>query len=635
MEEKEGKLCPRCEQTRPLNNFNLEGDGRLDAEGNPKRRKICSACRSEIRRQQRKEKLLGASESGITESTSTKDEDQEDIGELLVGALVELARYDLERLEHIQLDEFVRKTHSEDLVDELSFPGIKDKAKKRLLELGFYHPAELQFGKGTYLVVGDSHGKHTKTKMFNLLKNFNRHGKFDKIIHLGHILDDDNVISYHWQAFDNLVVLARIEESVAIEKNLQLGFGFEVCRNKIKLGKLNLVNQDLITDYVKTFIGHLDQHIFPGSVIANGHRHELDTRCQYKGTAFVGSPGSLCEQHIVKTIKQIDFTAGYQIKQARADSFIKYRRMRDMYRFWQQGAFVVHVDEAGDFSIVPVMIKKVANEYVTSYFDKIITESEVVEPDLKIFVNGDMHCDNHDNRVLDIQDKVVADYKPDIYVNLGDMQNNRAINHHEMERGEVISKDIIEENAMVSYVMRRTSKWAKINYVFYGNHERFIRDYVRKHPQLGSLFNLFLQSFVEAENFKLVGHKDVLEIGPTKFVHGDMRQYGQKGTFLERAARTFGADVLVGHQHFCGMRMGGYEIGLTGKLDQGYNEPNASKWVHGFALVNQYKSEGWVSNLSVVDHKTLLNYKTYSSVDDKAWELPDYRTRIVYEFVKK
>ena len=47
---------------------------------------------------------------------------------------------------------------------------------------------------GRYLVVSDSHGKHTSRGMFRLLNNLNANLKFNAVIHVGHILDDDNDI---------------------------------------------------------------------------------------------------------------------------------------------------------------------------------------------------------------------------------------------------------------------------------------------------------------------------------------------------------------------------------------------------------------------------------------------------------
>lgn len=50
-------------------------------------------------------------------------------------------------------------------------------------------------------MVSDSHGKHTTRGTFRLLNVLNNYFNFDSIIHVGHILDDDNDISYLWKDF--------------------------------------------------------------------------------------------------------------------------------------------------------------------------------------------------------------------------------------------------------------------------------------------------------------------------------------------------------------------------------------------------------------------------------------------------
>ena len=222
--------------------------------------------------------------------------------------------------------------------------------------------------------------------MFNLLKNLNQYLAVDNVIHIGHMLDDDNDLSYCWGDFDNLLVVTKVEERKTIENILERkGYDFELVRDEIKINDLTILNQDLITDYTKTSIKSLDQEIFPDSIVTNLHRQELVTRTTYQGNVFAYSPGSLCEAHIVKTIKQIDFTAGYQVKQAKTEGFKKYRRMRHMLDFWQQGAVLIDYD--GESTTVShLKIAKIGNIYATSYFDEIITSNAIEKPDKKIFI---------------------------------------------------------------------------------------------------------------------------------------------------------------------------------------------------------------------------------------------------------
>ncbi|MFH1610400.1 MAG: hypothetical protein ABIA91_00750, partial [Patescibacteria group bacterium] len=92
-----------------------------------------------------------------------------------------------------------------------------------------------------------------------------------------------------------------------------------------------------MSDYVKTPLSNLDAEIFDARMIVNSHRMEFITRCSHNGQSYSASPGCLCEEHISRTIRQIDFEDGRVVKKAFHEGFIKYRRMRHMNGYWEQG----------------------------------------------------------------------------------------------------------------------------------------------------------------------------------------------------------------------------------------------------------------------------------------------------------
>lgn len=554
--------------------------------------------------------------------------------EQYVNALLSVCRNDFKRLNSIQESEFLKRVNLDKTRLFISFTELKQNASDKLIELGFGNVDSMELGEGRYVIVGDSHGKHTKKNMFALLKKINSHLKPTKIIHLGHILDDDNDISYDWGAFDNLVILAKIEELKFIQdQRNKFSFNYEIVRESVSLGDLLVFNQDLISDYVKTPISSLDSEIFDDKVIINCHRQEFFTRCSNEGVSYSASPGCLCEQHIVRTIKQMDFEDGRTVKQAFHEGFIKYRRMKHTNRYWEQGLLVVEVDKQNNHTIIPCPIRKTSKGFTTSYFDKMITSKGVFNPDKKLFINGDMHCDKHDIRVLDIQEQVCKDYKPHATINVGDTFNYCSLNHHVMDRGGVImDKKILDEAANTHYVLKRVATWAEDSYLIYGNHERFERDFVEKYPQFGNYLDFRFICDLEGLGYKLIELKEVLKIGSAKFVHGEMRMFGQPGSKLEKASRTFGGDIFIGHIHRPAIRFGCYSVGLTGELDQDYNEPDASNWVHGFGLCNQYKGQNWPTTVAIVKDRCVLGGTTYKPKNLKSWKMPPYNAKIEYEF---
>jgi hypothetical protein len=576
----------------------------------------------------------------LGEENNIDDVDNEDNSNIInkvITALLDVCRGDFNRISNVSEEEFLSKVSLEKSQIPISFLDLKKKAKESLVTQGFGNPENIELGQGTYIVVGDSHGKHTNKEMFALLTKVNETLKPDKIIHIGHILDDDNDISYDWGRFDNLIIVAKVEELGMIQKTRNSrNFKYDIVRDRVIIEDLAVTNQDLISDYVKTAIGSLDAQIFDEKVIVNCHRLEFSTRCSNDGQTYVSSPGCLCEYHTPRTIKQVNLNDGKIIRQVNYDGYSKYRRMRHNNRYWEQGMVVIQVDKEGRSTLVTCPIKSTPKGLATSYFDKIITANGVFKPDNKIFINGDMHCDKHDANVLDIQEQICKDYKPDVQVNVGDTLDYRSLNHHIMDRGGVIvDKKVLDEAAQTHYVLKRVAKWAPESHLIFGNHERFARDFVEKYPQFGQYLDFSFICNLKSLGYKLTPLKNVLKIGSASFVHGEIKMFGQPGSKVEKSSRTFGKDVFMGHIHRPEIRFGCYSVGLSGELDQEYNEPEASNWMHGFGLCNQFMGINWATSVAIIDNSCLLNRKTYKPVDPESWKLPaKYQVRLEYDFGK-
>jgi len=559
-------------------------------------------------------------------------EDEEILLQRLLDALLTVGRYDRKRLMAVKEDHFLKRINLDKDKCFISFADLQEKALERLEEEGFGNREEMDLGEGTYVIVGDSHGKHTQKDMFSLLRHVNNHIKPDKIIHIGHMLDDDDDISYEWGGFDNLIVIAKIEELKALQSNRnKFNLHYDLVRECVNLGgDLAVLNQDLIQDYVATPITNIKTDIVGKKTIVNCHRHEMFSRCSHDGVSYIASPGSLCERHIVKTIKQMDFTDGKHVKLAFPEGFIKYRRMRQMYKYWENGILVVKVNGEGEQTVIPCSIKKTSKGFTLAYFDKMITSRGVFEPDKKIFINGDCHSNIHDCNVLDIQEQVVNDYGPDTYINLGDTHNCASLNHHDMDKGIPVKVDYMDEGAQTYYILKKMAEWAPETHIIFGNHERFARDFVAKVPQLATYLDFPFQCDIASLGYKLTELKQPLKMGPSTFVHGDVIMFGQPGRKTEKASRTFGREVMMGHVHKQEIRFGCYTLGLTGQLDQGYNEPSASDWVHGFGLCNQYKGHSFMTTIAIVDNVCVLD-KVYRPISPEDWKLGEYTARMTYD----
>ena len=553
----------------------------------------------------------------------------------LATHVLDLARCNPDRLNEMT-KAFILSKVKETGVEDFDFERVMALARQELAAMGSLRQAGKKYGPGTYIVVGDSHGKHTRRAMFQMLAVLQKHLKADQILHIGHILDDDNDISCCWNEMKDLTVVAKNTELRHLCKlSDEKKFRHEVLRNHVYLGNLLVGNQEIIADYSLSPVGRLPRLFFEQSSILNLHRQELETRTTCHEDTQLYSPGCLCDQHIVKTIKQIDFTEDKSIKLAYHDGFSKYQKMEHYYRGWEKGLCVVHVAADGGFDVVQTRIHRTSKGWTCSYFDKIITESGVVESPHKVFFSGDAHIDLHDPEVLDLQEQFCKIYKPDAAVDVGDMLNNKGFNHHIMNRtGQMsIATNTLDEVAHARWILERRSTWAKKQTLLFGNHERFNRDFTDKVPQLAGIFNLQFMLGLQGMGVDLVDHKQVLRMNGLQFVHGDIQMFGAKGgSKLDKIFNTFGNHTVVGHGHSPTIRYGCYMVGLSGKYDQEYNEPEASRWVQGFGYANVFDGVPFISLVHIRNRKFWIAGKTYKPRNPEIWSLPPYKAQITFDF---
>ena len=562
-----------------------------------------------------------------------------------VELIMELARYNPARLCMVSKAALLEKLQpalpdgfkESDL--PVSFAELMHLAKIKMDEMGLKYPAEKSFGPGLYLVVSDSHGKYTTKRMFDLLRVINKYLKPKKIIHLGHAYDDDSDMSYLWRQFPNLVVLGMNSELCSLGGEVEQ---YDVVREKIMLGNLLLTNQYVIADYNTKYIGRLSPMIFPDSCVVNCHRHEWYTRGAEGGSKIIASPGCLCKNHIVRTVKQMTFLDGSpQVKTTLPVGHPKYSKQQQILEYWERGFLVVEVRADGSCNINPCKIVEVGSDpndqtYYASFLNKIYTAEGVKEPNKKIFVNGDLHCTRHDPKVLDIQEQFCHDYQPDVHVNVGDLMDNRPLNHHVMAKtGGPMNFDFIQSTAHSKFVMERMLKWAKSSHFIVGNHERFVYDFTERYPQLKKMFEVEALLNTKKLGVQVTQLKKTLKIGSASFIHGDQKLYGQTGpTRLDKVVASYGKNCMMGNVHFPAVRTGCYSVGFSGLYDQEYNEVEVTQWLHGFGYCNIYKNMCFMSLVSIVNYTCTVGGKTYRSKKPSNWDLPEYQFALSFAFEK-
>jgi hypothetical protein len=95
---------------------------------------------------------------------------------------------------------------------------------------------------------------------------------------------------------------------------------------------------------------------------------------------------------------------------------------------------------------------------------------------------------------------------------------------------------------------------------------------------------------------------------------------------------VFGANTIAGHSHTAAIRQGCYLVGLSGKLDQGYNEVDASRWIRGFGIVNRFEGFTFVHLIHIRGNSVLAGRKMLRPQSLESWNLPDYKASVRFDF---
>jgi len=650
MKAKETKKCSRCNEVKSIELFRIvQGSGE-----NTRRRTNCKRCESAsaVARKRRIEGNPGCTTQDILNEWNKKPEAKDEkINEILFNNLVQgligYVSHKLDKLHFVREKEFWDShTNSKLAAKECGtdFDAIKNAAENILEEeYGLKYPTGIQLGEGVYLVVGDSHGKHMKTKMFQLINNLDSMLNFDNIIHIGHLLDDESIMSYHWKSMEKVIMLTKKNELKRIAELLhdwdaaKVEYKFNIIRDELYLGDLIVKNQDQYpNEYTTVALDKIEQLINQQSSVLNFHRHEMFSKTtDGDHDLLYMSPGSLCDPFVSKTIRTWDYVGRKSHNETFTGGFNKYCRREEFKELWEQGLIVVHVDANGDFTPIMCRIKDVDDlTKATVYLDKVITsdkENFIKTPRSLNLVTGDAHVPLVDPVTNAIITLVTQDIKFDNHINLGDVCQNEAVNHHNISKKKLSKyKDVnfIKDFGCAHHYIKNTLSWAENHYLLYANHERFMRDFTDTWPQFEGMFDLRKLLRLDDLKVELLEHKSLLRKDDALFAHGDILSYGQRGSINEKMARNYDAHntpIFIGHVHYPSIRFGCYSVGMTGNLDQGYNEPMASRWMHGFGISASYAGIGWNTTIPIINDVLYFNDTHYNRIGDyaQAWENPE------------
>lgn len=571
-------------------------------------------------------------------------DDRDTILGKLVEALIQMARHEYQRISKISSRQFYdMHDQSREMCRKhgIHYGDIERIAKKKLSDTyGLDYDSERELKAGTYLIVGDSHGKHTQHKTFDLLKKLQKYFNFRNIIHVGHLLDDDNTISYRWNDFDNVMIVPkRCEVKEIVSRNDE--FGFEIVHERAYAGNLDIRTQDYYTnEYTDTSIGNINQNLNHRHTLMNFHRHEMDSKNTRKGESLIYmSPGCLCENFVTQVRLVKDWVGGGQTKEAWTTGMVTYQRRQEMMKLWERGVVILHVDSRGGYTPVMCRIYDIdKDECGIGYMGRVITNRRICGAEQMDLITADMQVPLHNPETLSIIDSVASRYNFKNHINLGDVCSNISVNHHDLGKGRIIdcaNTSLLWESAYTAYILERTCGWAEHSYLIYANHERFLEDFYGRYPQFKEIFDIRLLYNLDRLGINLVPLKEHIEIKNALYVHGDLKHYGLSGKTADKNAKNFDASrhpVVIGHVHYSSIRAGCYSIGFAGGFDQKYNEVDSSRWNAGFGTATSWKGRTWISTIPILSNRLLLDGHSYSPSNTGRWIMKGFKADMKYCF---
>ena len=501
----------------------------------------------------------------------------------LVTAYLNLIHWKPSRLGSITLEQY--NAHFNLEVPDDQFVQIQTDADARLEEFGYYNDIEREYPCcGTYLIIGDTFGTHTPAQVFDLMRLVVKKEGVDRVIVIGHNLDDENIISNLIGTLGAPTTIIAVKDELR-DLHAQRGYGYDIVQEQIRIGNVVIRNQEHITPYTKSYIGNLDPMLFGGQMIVNCTRHELCTRPTPDvewGRNFIASPGALADPHVVTIINRLIFANGNRamLRPTNKDSYHKHRKNEVDKQLWERGYILLKGDHPYQRRIF-----NVEDEYRTiignGVYNNLGTE---ISSELTL-VLSDLHAPYAHRGALA---HIVPDNpKVSRIIFNGDVADCRSFNPHNAY--EASHSNLQEELDELDELLERTLKsvsGAMVNVEFMlGNHEDFVRRFSDKYPQFAECFTKLLWDIYGKYGRVLGNDRTWADIGDTVVHHGSADVFGVSGNNMEQTARVFRKQAIIGHTHSPAIRFGCYRTGCLCYISQGYNNDRLSNWQIGYARV--------------------------------------------------
>jgi hypothetical protein len=274
------------------------------------------------------------------------------------------------------------------------------------------------------------------------------------------------------------------------------------------------------------------------------------------------------------------------------------------------GALVVEVDRDGTFFVRHLCASRDGSFYDlgTHWSTKGVRAGRAAA-----VILGDIHVGADDPKVLAASKHLVAALKPQALV-LHDVLDMSSRSHHRQslrDGFDGLDKLVEVEVRDACQFLADASEWgSEETYVVRSNHDTHLERWLeecdpRRDPlnapyyhrlwtdaytarindeRWPNLFAMEAHRFIGEASLTFLGREDALRIAGCELAfHGDLGTNGSRGSI--RAYARLGVKTVIGHSHTPAWFQGCVQVGVTGKLDMGYNA-KPSTWAHAHCVVH-------------------------------------------------
>jgi predicted phosphodiesterase len=217
---------------------------------------------------------------------------------------------------------------------------------------------------------------------------------------------------------------------------------------------------------------------------------------------------------------------------------------------------------------------------------------------------SDIHAPFQDGRAIDLLCQIIEFIKPDTLINMGDWVDFYALSTFDKEPSRITK---LQEELDGAFSIAQMINGVRIDgskvMVLEGNHERRLRRYLAKHPELSSLNALVFENLLRLNELGWSVSKEVDRVnflnGRLRLKHGEFaRKHSAYSAKAELENVRFQINTISGHSHRLGSTyargprhlVGGWEAGCLCSLEPVYKrDPD---WHQGCVVVEISDQQG-------------------------------------------